>query len=126
MRASDRSRAPRGTPSGSCSVLPPRIRVPPQRPPPAHETAPGGGIAIFFGSRHAMRHQFVRLVLGLVISHVTASWACGEGPADSLLRLVPADAGVTLTIEDLRGHTRDFFASPLAESLGRLPAVHAW
>ncbi len=49
-----------------------------------------------------------------------------EGPADALLRLVPPDAGATLTVEDLRGHARQFLHSPLAEGLRDLPAAKAW
>lgn len=50
----------------------------------------------------------------------------GAGPADELFRLVPPDAGVTLAVEDLSGHAREFLASPLAERLGTLPAVRDW
>ena len=55
-----------------------------------------------------------------------AGSARGAGPADELFRLVPPDAGVTLAVEDLSGHAREFLASPLAERLGRLPAVRDW
>ncbi|MEJ7638933.1 MAG: hypothetical protein WKF75_13420 [Singulisphaera sp.] len=55
-----------------------------------------------------------------------AGSARGAGPAEVLFRLVPPDAGVTLAVEDLSGHTREFLASPLAERLGRLPAVRDW
>src|SRR5262245_46882920 len=57
---------------------------------------------------------------------VAAATARAEGPADGLLRLVPPDAGVTLVVENLRGHVRQFLDSPLADGLGRLPAVRAW
>lgn len=55
-----------------------------------------------------------------------AGSARGAGPAEGLFRLVPPDAGVTLVVEDLSGHAREFLASPLAERLGRLPAVRDW
>jgi hypothetical protein len=55
-----------------------------------------------------------------------AGLARGAGPADELFRLVPPDAGVTLAVEDLSGHAREFLASPLAERLGKLPAVRDW
>jgi hypothetical protein len=51
-------------------------------------------------------------------------WA--RGSADELLGLVPANAGATLVIEDLRTHARTFLESPLAESLTQLPTVKAW
>ena len=52
--------------------------------------------------------------------------ALAEGPADELLRLAPPDAAVTLAVEDLSGHLRTVLDSPLAEGLGRLPAVREW
>jgi hypothetical protein len=57
---------------------------------------------------------------------VLAASALASGPADPLLKLVPPDAGLTLAVEDLRGHAREVLASPLAERLGRLPAVQGW
>jgi hypothetical protein len=65
---------------------------------------------------------FVALTLLLVI----ATSVSAEGLADPLLRLVPADAGATLVVEDLRGHAREILASPLAEAFRQLPAVKAW
>lgn len=64
---------------------------------------------------------FLALVLALV---TRPSWAVG--PADELLRLVPADSGATLVIEDLRDHARTFLESPLADALCQLPNVKAW
>lgn len=55
-----------------------------------------------------------------------ATVVAGEGAADPLLKLVPADAGLTVAVEDLRGHAREFLASPLADGLRRLPAVARW
>jgi hypothetical protein len=49
-----------------------------------------------------------------------------EGPAEPLLRLVPTEAAVTVVVEDLSGHARVLWGSPLAEGLARLPAVKAW
>ncbi len=56
------------------------------------------------------------------------SWSLGADarPADPLLRLAPADAGVTVVVEDLRGRVKEFLASPLASKLAALPAVKAW
>ncbi len=60
----------------------------------------------------------------LLVGFAELAW--GAGPAEELFRLVPPDAGVTLAVEDLSGHAREFLASPLAERLGRLPAVRDW
>jgi hypothetical protein len=71
-----------------------------------------------------MRFRHALLVLGLMLTTAVAVRAAG--PADALFRLVPPDAGLTLAVEDLRGHARQFFDSPLAEGLRQLPAVQAW
>jgi hypothetical protein len=47
-------------------------------------------------------------------------------PTCELLRLLPADPSVVLTVDDLRGQTRALLASPLVEDFLRLPAVKAW
>ncbi len=73
-----------------------------------------------------MRHWGVGIGLVLGLSSVISSSAFGAGPVDELFRLVPPDAGVTLVAEDLRGLAREFFDSPLADGLQRLPAVRAW
>jgi hypothetical protein len=46
--------------------------------------------------------------------------------ADALLRLVPPDAAVVLTVEGLRDHAATFLKSPLAADVMRLPAVRTW
>jgi hypothetical protein len=43
-----------------------------------------------------------------------------------LLKLIPPDAGLVLTVDDLRGHTRDLLSSRLAGEFQKLPAVRAW
>ena len=63
-------------------------------------------------------------IIALVIGWTSCCW--GQQSADRLLRLVPADAGVTLTIEDLRIHSREFFESPLSERIQGFPAVQRW
>ncbi len=68
----------------------------------------------------APRSLFLFLVIGLT------STCLGEQSADPLLRLVPADAGVTLAAEDLRIHIREFFDSSLYEGLLRLPSAQRW
>jgi hypothetical protein len=63
----------------------------------------------------------------LLLALSIASGARGAGgPGEDLVRLVPADAGATLAVVDLRGRAREFLASDLAAGLGRLPAVAAW
>lgn len=52
--------------------------------------------------------------------------APGAGPADPLLRLVPADAGATLVVEDLKGTARDVLQSSLFEGVCQLPVVREW
>ena len=47
-------------------------------------------------------------------------------PAEKLMRLVPPDMAVVVTIEDLRGHAGAFLKSRLAEEFWRVPAVRAW
>ena len=46
--------------------------------------------------------------------------------ADELLRLVPADATVVMTLEGLRDQVRALTGSRLVSDLRRLPAVRAW
>jgi hypothetical protein len=48
------------------------------------------------------------------------------GPADGLLRLVPPNSGMTLAVEDLRGHFREIDNSPLLNRLRRIGAYRAW
>lgn len=66
------------------------------------------------------------LVLCLAIGLVCSPKARGAGPADPLLKLVPPDAALTLAVEDLSGHAREFSRSPTAEGLCRLPVVKDW
>jgi hypothetical protein len=67
-----------------------------------------------------------RVAILLVLSLAPASSGGESSPADTVLRLVPNDAGAVLVVTDLRGHTRQLLDSPLAEGLRRLPAVTAW
>ena len=48
-----------------------------------------------------------RSIVAIVLLGSAVS-ARAERPADGLMRLVPDDAGVTLAVEDLRGHAREF------------------
>jgi hypothetical protein len=47
-------------------------------------------------------------------------------PAEGLLRLVPPEATVVLTVEGLRDHARTLATSRLVAELRRLPVVHSW
>ncbi|WZO98065.1 hypothetical protein EP7_005118 [Isosphaeraceae bacterium EP7] len=73
----------------------------------------------------AIRREAGPMILALVFG-LTAGLARGEEPADALLKLVPADAGATLVVEDLRGHARAILDSKLVADLVQLPAVRAW
>ena len=68
-------------------------------------------------------------VSGSFFSLLVASAARGRtypAPADALLRLVPPDAAVVVTVEGLRDQASAFLKSRLAADLRRLPAVRAW
>jgi hypothetical protein len=67
----------------------------------------------------------VAIVLAVLAASGPSALADGR-PADPLLRLAPPEAAVTLAVEDLREHARQFAGSPLAEGLAELPAVRAW
>ncbi|MFO0954908.1 MAG: hypothetical protein U0835_27845, partial [Isosphaeraceae bacterium] len=69
-------------------------------------------------------HSLTLALLIVALGSGVASWAAG--PADPLLRLVPTDVGLTFALEDLQGHARTTFRTPLIEGLSRLPAVEAW
>ena len=47
-------------------------------------------------------------------------------PAEDILRLVPPDATVVLTVEGLRDHARAMATSRLVSELRRLPVVQSW
>jgi hypothetical protein len=65
------------------------------------------------------------VVLAMIAARA-ATAAPGARPADALLRLVPPDAAVVLSVEGLREQIRAFTASRLAADLQQLPAVKAW
>ena len=50
----------------------------------------------------------------------------GARPADALLRVVPPDVAVVVTVEGLRDQALAFSKTRLAADLRRLPAVRAW
>jgi hypothetical protein len=62
----------------------------------------------------------------LIISAGRAAAIEPPPPADELLRLVPPDATVVLTIEGLRDRARTLSESRLASDVWRLPAVRTW
>lgn len=73
-----------------------------------------------------MRSTVAQRFFALTLALAAAVTSRGAGLAEPLLQLSPPDAGITLTIEDLRGHTQEFLASPLADRLTRLPFVRSW
>jgi hypothetical protein len=62
----------------------------------------------------------------LLIAASGAAAEPGERPTAALLRLVPPDAAVVVSVDGLRDQARAFLASKLAADLGKLPAVKAW
>jgi hypothetical protein len=66
------------------------------------------------------------LALAIVSVGDLAEGADSPGPADDLLRLVPPDATVVVTVEGLRDHARIIGDSRLAVDLQRLPVVRSW
>jgi len=72
-----------------------------------------------------LRH-LVSLMLFALVPPSAATRVFGGEAAEALLRLAPPDAGMTLIVEDLRGHARQFFESPLGAGLSQLPAVREW
>lgn len=62
----------------------------------------------------------------LALAALSCSPAGAGTPSDDLLGLVPPDAGLTLVVSDLRGHSREVLGSPLVARLRELPAVRAW
>src|SRR5206468_4051854 len=115
-----------------------RLRFPVRAGPPATRSpAPlvqGGMIAVEFIPVSVRSPVGVPLMpsvarpAGLACGFVLAIalTARGAGPAETLFQLVPPDAAATLAIEDLRGHAREWFESPVAEGFRRLPAFRAW
>ncbi len=66
------------------------------------------------------------ILLSLVLIAATSAQVVADSPADPLLKLVPADASLTIIVEDLRGHLKTFNGSPLANGLRNLPSVRDW
>ena len=68
------------------------------------------------------------ILFGLVLfTGVTSAIAFEPArAADELLRLVPADATVVVTLEGLRDQVRSLSVSRLVADLHRLPSVRAW
>jgi len=72
------------------------------------------------------RRSVLRTLPFIVLAALAARPALGDRPADGLLRLVPADSGLTLVVEDLNGTARRVGASPLAGELRRTGLARAW
>lgn len=75
--------------------------------------------------RRSFWTAFTSALLGLAFFAACRS-VLAAGSADSLLRLVPGDAGATLLVEDLKGTFRDVRKSPLYDGLCVLPVVKDW
>lgn len=93
--------------------------------PPLRRGGTGGGR----GSRRATYSKTPLVLLSLVLSLGMGPGAQAQPPARGtrdLLKLIPPDAGLVLTVDDLRGHTRDLLSSRLAGEFQKLPAMKAW
>ena len=66
------------------------------------------------------------LALAIVCPWARANIEDSSLAADTLLRLVPPDASVVVTVEGLRDRLRDIGASRLISDLRRLPPVNSW
>ncbi len=69
-----------------------------------------------------------RVILSLPFLLLVPITRAGEpvSPTRELQKLIPADASVVLTVEDLRGQVRELLASRLASDFLNLPAVKNW
>src|SRR5208337_1128327 len=67
-------------------------------------------------------------IVGLELILLATAARAGEpvSPARELQKLIPPDASVVLTVEDLRGQVRELLASRLAAEFQKLPTVKAW
>lgn len=70
--------------------------------------------------------RWLFLGLTLICGWASAPVVGAADPGDELLRLVPADSGVTLAVEDLRGHAREIVGSSLYEGIKAFPPVQVW
>ena len=66
------------------------------------------------------------LALAIVSVGRLAEGADSPGPADDLLRLVPPDSTVVVTVEGLRDQARIIGESRLVADLRKLPVVRSW
>ena len=79
-------------------------------------------------TRRRFRVQAVATLFAVVFRLVSASAAVVDEPApsDALLKFVPADAGLILTIDRLREHSEEILGSRLARDVQELPAFKTW
>ena len=69
-----------------------------------------------------------RAIVGLELILLATAGRADEpiSPARELQKLIPPDASVVLTVEDLRDQVRELLSSRLAADFQKLPAVKAW
>ena len=71
--------------------------------------------------------SFLPVIAGLSLAIGTLARGSEPArPADSLLRLVPSDAGLVLTVEGLRDWWKSIGDSRLVGGLAKVPAVQSW
>ncbi len=75
-----------------------------------------------------MRQQNATILLILIPLFLasTAMSLAAERPADALLKIAPADASLTISVENLKERRRAFLTSPLGEALQTLPSYQRW
>jgi len=74
------------------------------------------------------RVNLALVAIGLALALASAGRGADQAarPVDGLLRLVPPDVAVVVTLEGLRDQARAWGASQLVSELRQLPAVRAW
>ncbi len=91
-----------------------------------------GGTSRGFVSRsRAVPMRWSCLTLTLTLALILTGSECrakvrSSGPAEDLFRLVPTDSGLTLAVEDLRGHSKQIRESALFQGLNQLEAIRSW
>jgi hypothetical protein len=66
------------------------------------------------------------VILFLSLGRLAQATSDPGSATKELLKLIPPDSGVVLTIDDLRGHVRNLMTSKLAIQFLQLPAAKAW
>ncbi len=131
-RVSAPCRPPHARPSGSCGFRRSRRATTARSTsPPRREPEMLSALDLLNRKDPAPARQWLpswRTILGLELIVLATAARAGEpvSPARELQKLIPPDASVVLTVEDLRGQVRELLASRLAAEFPKLPTVKAW